>query len=524
MTKYLLKRILHGIISVVIVVAIVMFMVYTAMDRTLIFATDPLYTKQMNNQKESYKYRRWKEFGYLDYVPYSDYLLELQRNGEIDEKTRVEAAKLGRTEDKDNATAKKYIAQFKEKYEIGSGYKFVRLDTVMQGKKIGQGGQAQCFVYKETPLISRLFNYFGNLVQIDNINRAEEVKGERKLTFTLYDPLYGGEKFSPAIIGNGTEHKYLLYFDNKFPYIHQNLITINLGTSYSVKQGQDVFITMTQSQGSYIKSTLTYPATGYVEESADDLHTATYVKGSLDISASNQVRFDDDYTSVLTVNSGMSKLGYSFVIGILEVILSYFLGVPLGIIMARKKDKLIDKLGTLYIVFIIAVPSLAYIFMFKAIGGQLGLPTTFNMDSKNKLMYVLPIISLALPAIASLMKWLRRYMIDQMNSDYVKFARSGGLSDSEIFSKHILKNAIIPLVHDIPASILFAMTGAIITERVYVVPSAGNLLTEAINKYDNGVIIGVTLFYALLSVTAVIVGDVLMSLVDPRISFSSKAR
>lgn len=281
---------------------------------------------------------------------------------------------------------------------------------------------------------------------------------------------------------------------------------------------------MTQSQGSYIKSTLTYPATGHVEESADDLHTATYVKGSLDISASNQVRFDDDYTSVLTVNSGMSKLGYSFVIGILEVILSYFLGVPLGIIMARKKDKLIDKLGTLYIVFIIAVPSLAYIFMFKAIGGQLGLPTTFNMDSKNKLMYVLPIISLALPAIASLMKWLRRYMIDQMNSDYVKFARSGGLSDSEIFSKHILKNAIIPLVHDIPASILFAMTGAIITERVYVVPGAGNLLTEAINKYDNGVIIGVTLFYALLSVTAVIVGDVLMSLVDPRISFSSKAR
>jgi len=80
------------------------------------------------------------------------------------------------------------------------------------------------------------------------------------------------------------------------------------------------------------------------------------------------------------------------------------------------------------------------------------------------------------------------------------------------------------LVHDIPASILFAMTGAIITERVYVVPGAGNLLTEAINKYDNGVIIGVTLFYALLSVTAVIVGDVLMSLVDPRISFSSKAR
>ena len=115
-------------------------------------------------------------------------------------------------------------------------------------------------------------------------------------------------------------------------------------------------------------------------------------------------------------------------------------------------------------------------------------------------------------------------MIDQMNSEYVKFARSGGLSEREIFFKHIAKNAAIPIVHGVPGSVLFAMTGAIITERVYVVPGAGNLLTQAINMYDNGVIVGVTLFYALLSVIAIILGDVLMSLVDPRISFTSKAR
>lgn len=68
------------------------------------------------------------------------------------------------------------------------------------------------------------------------------------------------------------------------------------------------------------------------------------------------------------------------------------------------------------------------------------------------------------------------------------------------------------------------MIGAIITERVYVVPGAGNLLTEAINKYDNGVIVGVTLFYALLSVVSLILGDILMATVDPRISFSTKDR
>ena len=193
--------------------------------------------------------------------------------------------------------------------------------------------------------------------------------------------------------------------------------------------------------------------------------------------------------------------------------------------MARKKDKLVDKIGTFYIVFILAVPSLAYIFLFKAIGGSVfNLPTTFDLESTSKLMYVLPIVSLALPAAGGTMKWLRRYMIDQMNSDYVKFARSGGLTEKEIFTKHIFKNAVIPIVQGIPAAVLFAMTGAIITERVYVVPGAGNLLTEAINKYDNGVIVGVTLFYAVLTVVSLILGDVLMSLVDPRISFSSKDR
>ena len=68
------------------------------------------------------------------------------------------------------------------------------------------------------------------------------------------------------------------------------------------------------------------------------------------------------------------------------------------------------------------------------------------------------------------------------------------------------------------------MTGAIITERVYSVPGAGNLLTQAINKYDNSVIVGVTFFYAVLSVVAITLGDVLMATVDPRISFTDKAR
>ncbi len=524
MAKYLFKRLLHGLVSIIIVVAIVMIMIYSMLDRNLIFAQDSTYSHMANNSKVTYRFQKWEEYGYLDYVTYSDYLNQLVKEGTIDEDIRSKAVALNRKQANDSDIVKEYTEKFRSFYE-SQGYTVERLDAVMMGgKKIANGGQQQLFAYKDIPLINRLVKYFTGLLSFDNIHKVENIaEEERGLTFTLYDPVYGGNKFSPAIIGNGTFHKYLFYVDNKFPYIHQNLLGLNLGTSYSVNQGIDVFTTMTRSQGSYVKTPVTYP-TGLVEESADDLHSATYLEDSLSASLVYADRFVDDYTNVGIVRGGKSKIGYSFTIGIISVFMSYLIGIPIGIAMARKKDKLIDKLGTIYIVFIIAVPSLAYIFLFKAIGGKLGLPTTFDMESTSKLIYILPIISLALPTIGGLMKWLRRYMIDQMNSDYVKFARSGGLSENEIFTKHILKNAAIPIIHGIPGNVLFALTGAIITERVYVVPGAGNLLTEAINRYDNGVIVGVTLFYAVLSVVSIILGDILMSLVDPRISFTTKDR
>ncbi|MCR5330043.1 MAG: ABC transporter permease, partial [Lachnospiraceae bacterium] len=111
---------------------------------------------------------------------------------------------------------------------------------------------------------------------------------------------------------------------------------------------------------------------------------------------------------------------------------------------------------------------------------------------------------------------------DQMNADYVKFARAEGLSEKEIFRLHISKNAMIYIVHGIPSSIIFCLTGAIITERVYSVPGVGNLLTEAIKQHDNGVIVAVTVFYTALEIISVIAGDLLLAKYDPRISLSEE--
>ena len=522
MAKYILKRVLHGIFSVVVVVGIVMILIYSLLNRNQIFANDPNFIKVSANRKTVYKYEKWELFGYLDYVNYTDWLTELVSKGELESDMRSKVVSLGKTAENDKEEVAEYVRKFTEYYQ-SRGYEVTRLNTVMAGKKVASGGQAQLFAAKDKPLFSRLLNYFGHLFQVDTISYAKDYEGERGLTFTWRDPLYGGKKFSPAVIGSGTKHKYLLYFDDQAPYIHQNLLSINLGVSYSVNQGSEVWSTMTKRQGSYVQRLVTFP-TGLTEMRADDLHTATYAAGSLNSSDANKSRFVDDYTNVSLFLGGKSRMGYSFVIGIISVALSYLVGVPIAIWMAQKKDKAVDKIGSVYVVFITAMPALAYIFLVKAIGDKIGLPTTFNIEKYSWIMLVLPVVSLALRPIGSTMRWLRRFMVDQQYADYVKFARSGGLSEREIFSEHILKNAAIPIIHGIPASILFSLTGALITERVYVVPGVGGIFINAINAYDNGVIVGVAMFYAVLSVVAILLGDILMSIVDPRISFTSKAR
>lgn len=523
MVKYFFKRFFRGCISLVIAIALVMLMVFSWLDNTLIFAEDEQYVKLSNNQRTIYMYQKWEEYDYLDYVPYTDWLNQLVASGEITEDERQSVATIGRTADKDSDETAAYIQRFTEEYEA-QGYTVVRLDAVMATpNRIATGGSASLFAYQNTPLLIRMLNFFAGIFDFDNINYVEEDIGERGLTFTLYDPAYGGEKFSPAILGNGTYHKYLLYFDDRFPYIHQNFLTIHLGTSYSVNKGVDAFETMVQSQGNYVRSTTYYP-TGVVEESADDLHSATYLAGSRDLNLVYANLYTDDYTNVSLVKDSGSRISYSFIVSIIASALAYIIGLPLGILMAKKKDTWVDRLGNAYVVIIMAVPGLAYMLMLKAIGNKLGLPTTFSLDNPTWLMYIMPIASSAIGAIAGEMKWMRRYMVDQMNSDYVKFARSEGLSEREIFTKHIFKNAAIPVVHGIPGAITGALSGAIIMEQVYLIPGVGGLLVQAIGAYDNAVIVGVALFYGVLFIISAIAGDILMAVMDPRISYTSKAR
>ncbi|MCR5078821.1 MAG: ABC transporter permease [Bacilli bacterium] len=367
-------------------------------------------------------------------------------------------------------------------------------------------------------------NYFGNMFSFDTIwsVKDESLPMEERYIRWEWDPYSN----MPALVGNGTTHRYLIYFDNQFPFVHQNIFTINLGKSrdYSDRDTVDVIMSRT---GNAITEETILPKDIYSEnpekvESNLDFHTVTYSSSITSYTAETYGE-GNHYINAERKLDGFTRIGNSFVIGIMATVGAYIIGMPIGIWMARKKDKLPDKIGTAYIVFIISVPSLAYIFMFAALGVNLfGLPYKWALATLPALAFVLPTISLALPSIGGLMRWIRRYMIDQENADYVKFARSQGLTEKEIFTKHIFRNAMIYIVHSIPIDILGCLTGAIITERIYGVPGIGGLLTNAINSYDNGVIIASTVFYTAISIIALLLGDLLLAKYDPRVSFTNE--
>ena len=114
MTKYLIGRILRALVSVVIVVAVIMVMVYSFLDKRSIFANDSTYTKTNLNNREVYMMQQWEQFGYLDYIPFADYLTEEMKAGTIDKATYDAAIILGKDADKDSDTTAKYVKLFQE--------------------------------------------------------------------------------------------------------------------------------------------------------------------------------------------------------------------------------------------------------------------------------------------------------------------------------------------------------------------------------------------------------------------------
>ena len=159
MTKYLLNRILRSLFSVLMVVAIVMVLIYSCLDRTLIFMQDPLFSKVKSNGKEVYMMQQWENYGYLDYIPYADFMKELLRNGEVEQETYDSAVKLGKNDSADSDVTAEFVKKFYEKYDGKDGYQVKRLDGDTKGKskKYKVGGEPALYAHRDVPLKNRMW-------------------------------------------------------------------------------------------------------------------------------------------------------------------------------------------------------------------------------------------------------------------------------------------------------------------------------------------------------------------------------
>lgn len=522
MKKYLFKRILFSIFSLLVVVVLVMIMVYTLIDRSVIFQTDDTWNKKSNNDRGLYEHVQYQKYGYLTFEDYSNFVknkyMEIygddyyKQSDYLADKNAIQKAETFQ----ENPTVQEFIQKYAAK-----GYEFKYYAPMLyKSGKTKPGGTGYLLAVDNTNVFVRLGRYLKNFFSIETTKDVQDPGLTDRYVRFEKDPYSG----LFAIVGSGTQHKYLLYFNNRFPFIHQNWFRINLGTSYTMYRGQEITNVITRPTGDLKNTRQQFPAdlgTDKYSDTAIDFHTLTY-NASGELSDAEKEQFTDNYSVYTYQRSGLSPLGNSFIMGLISTVLAYLIGLPIGVRMARKKDGLADKIGNAYIVFIMAIPSLAYIFILAAIGTTLfHLPYKFATAEVKILAYILPTVSLTIPQVAGLMKWMRRYMIDQMNSDYVKFARAEGLSEKEIFKIHISRNAMIYIVNGIPGAILFCLVGAFITETAYGVPGVGRLLINSVNHYDNGIVVAMTVVYTALSLTSVIAGDLLLAKYDPRISLTA---
>lgn len=216
------------------------------------------------------------------------------------------------------------------------------------------------------------------------------------------------------------------------------------------------------------------------------------------------------------------KFQISMRMGIISIGISMVVGVLIGIIQTRYKDKVPDHIGTVYTIFVNSVPSLVSYSLVLIFGSRvLGLPSMYSTRNPGP-SSILPIVCLSMSSIAWYALWTRRYMIDELNKDYIKLARVKGMETKKIMVSHVLRNAFVPIAQYLPQSLLLTIGGSLLVERFFSVPGMGPLLTDSIQRYDTSVVQTLVMLYAALSILGVFLGDVLMMIIDPRITLTNK--
>ncbi|RKD28995.1 ABC transporter permease [Thermohalobacter berrensis] len=238
------------------------------------------------------------------------------------------------------------------------------------------------------------------------------------------------------------------------------------------------------------------------------LYLKNLAKGDLGISLRYKNR---------TVNGILfSAFPNSAKLGLAAVGVGVTLGLTLGIIAALNNKGFFDYFAILVAVIGVSVPSFVLAGMFQYwFGVQLEILPVAGWG-KLKFM-ILPVFALGFRLIAFQARLMRTNMIEIMGQDYIKTAKAKGLSKPAIVVKHVIRNAILPVITVLGPLTAAIMTGSFVIESIFGIPGMGKYFVDAINQRDYTLILGTTLFYATLLIMMVFVVDILYGIVDPRI-------
>lgn len=216
-----------------------------------------------------------------------------------------------------------------------------------------------------------------------------------------------------------------------------------------------------------------------------------------------------------------TRLFVSLRIGGQAVLLGAVIGLLLGIIAAIWHGTIWDTISTIISVIGVSVPSyvfalgLAYLF-----GYELSwFPLLYQADNPFG-SSVLPSVALCMFTIASIARFTRSEMLEVLGSDYILLAESKGVYGPRLIFRHVLRNALIPVVTVLAPLIVGLMTGSLVVEKIFSIPGIGSLLVTAIQSNDYNVIIVLSFLYSAMYIGIMLVVDILYGVIDPRIRLS----
>ena len=223
----------------------------------------------------------------------------------------------------------------------------------------------------------------------------------------------------------------------------------------------------------------------------------------------------------------LTRIPYTIKPGALALLIGIIIGITLGAVAAMKRNSWADHMITIISVLGVSIPSFVLAaFLQYFICTKLGwLPVIYQPaeEMRGVTMWdefkslILPAISLSVPVIASLMRYMRSELIEVLNTDYILLARAKGLTKAQVIVHHALRNALIPVITVVGPMVVSIMTGSLVVEKFFGVPGLSNLLLNSVTMKDQFLTLGIAFFYAFLYVIVILIIDLLYGVIDPRI-------